>query len=156
MPPILIKQPNAQSKEELLRVNLAGTAGGEGGPDLVVVSGYALYNHDVIAGSEDTDMLSVSYIVEMLVGPIWLRLADVSPTVTVAGYESQEADEADMMAFRVTSCRWEFPEPPEPRRIRLIVSLSIGGGEQASITSLAYHLVARGMLAPGQDFHENN
>jgi hypothetical protein len=154
MPPILIKQPASQAKEQSLRVNLSGTPGGEGGPDLVVVSGYAYYGGE-LTGSEDDDMLAVEYVAEMLVGPIWLRLADVSPTVTISGYKSPEADEADLMWINVHSCTWEFPEAPDPKRIRLIVGLSIGGGEKASVLTLAYHLVARGMLEPGQNFNEN-
>ena len=149
MPPILISQPAALAKEQWLHVGLGNTN------DLVVVSGYAHYNADTIKGSEDNDMVAVDYVAEILVGPLWLRLIDVSPTVTIAGYESQEADEADLMWIRVKSCAWEFPENP-PQKIRLIVSLDIGGGEQASITSLAYHLAARGLLAPGQNFNENS
>ena len=155
MPPILIKAPASQAPEQSLRVNLSGTAAGEGGPDLVVVSGYAFYDGGTLIGSEDNDMLAVGYVCEILVGPTWLRLADVSPIVSLAGYESQEADEADQMWVKIHSCTWEFPEPPDPRRIRLIVGLSVGGGENASISSLSYHLTARGMLAPGQNFNEN-
>jgi hypothetical protein len=154
MPPMLISQPTSLAPEEWLRVNLSGTAAAHGGPDLVVVSGYALYNDGTIKGHKENDHWPVDYVAELLVGPIWLRLADVSPTVHVAGYESQEADEADLMAYKVTRCTWEFPEV-DPKKIRLIVSLSIAGGEQASITSLGYHFVARGMLAPDQDFKEN-
>ena len=154
MAPILIRQPAWQSREHLLRVNLGGTPGGDSAPDLVVVSGYAHYKGE-LSGSSDDDMLIVDYVAEISVGPIWVRLVDVSPTVTIAGYESQEADEADMMWVRVANCNWEFPEPPDPKRIRLIVDLSVGGGEKASITSLAYHLVARGVLEPNQIFDEN-
>jgi hypothetical protein len=154
MPPILIKKPKSQANEQSLRVNLSGTPAGEGGPDLVVVSGYAYYGAE-LKGSEDDDMKIVEYVAEMLVGPIWLRLADVSPTVTITGYHSPEADEADQMYIDVHSCTWEFPEAPDPKRIRLIVGLSIGGGEKAMVQTLAYHLVARGMLEPGQNFNEN-
>jgi len=77
MPPIVVKQPTSQAQEQSLRVNLSGTPAGDGGPDLVVVSGYAYYGIQ-ISGSEDDDMLVVEYVAEMLVGPIWLRLADVS------------------------------------------------------------------------------
>ena len=155
MPPILISQPSALAKEEWLRVDLSGTAGAHGGPDLVFVSGYAHYSGGELKGSADNDMVAVDYVAEILVGPVWLRLADVSPTVHLAGYESQEADEADMMWIRIKRCTWELPSPPTTKQIRLIVSLDIGGGEQASITSLGYHLAARGMLAPGQDFSKN-
>ena len=155
MAPILVKREVPPHTEEWLRVNLSGTVGGDGGPDLVVVSGYAHYHPHEMVGSEDNDMVWVDYLAEILVGPIWLRLVDVSPTVTIAGYQSNEADEADMMAINVTRCTWEFPEPPEPRRIRLIVSLAIGGGENARIESLAYHLVARGKLVKDQNFKEN-
>lgn len=154
MPPIPIKQPAWQSQEQSLRVNLSGTPGGDGGPDLVVVSGYAHYGRE-ITGSDDDDMLIVEYVAEMLVGPIWLRLAGVSPTVNIAGYQSSEADEADLMWIRVNGCTWTLAEPPDPKRIRLIVELSVGGGEKATVLSLAYHLVARGMLEPNQAFNEN-
>ena len=154
MAPILIKQPVSQSREHLLRVNLAGTPGGDGAPDLVVVSGYAHYDLE-LSGSADDDMIQIAYVAEILVGPIWVRLVDVSPAVTIAGYANVEADEADMMLIRVTSCNWEFPVPPDPRRIRLIVNLVVGGGENAMISSLAYHLVARGVLEPNQVFDEN-
>ena len=87
-------QPTSQAQEQWLRVSLSNTH------DLVV-SGYAHYNAGVIKGSEDNDMVAVDYIAEILVGPVWLRLIDVSPTVTIAGYESQEADEADLMWIRV-------------------------------------------------------
>ena len=64
--------------------------------------------------------------------------------MNIAGYSSTEADEADMMWIDIRSCTWELAEPPDPKRIRLIVNLSVGGGEKASVLSLAYHLVARG------------
>ena len=100
-------------------------------------------------------MLMVGYVVEMLVGPVWLRLNDVSPTVHIAGYHSAETDEADLLGYQIHSCTWELPEPPTSKQIRLRVTLSLGGGEKASIDSLGYHFVARGMLEPGQSFAEN-
>jgi hypothetical protein len=149
----LISQPASLAPEQWLKVNLSGTQGASGGPDLVVVSGYARFNG--ISGSDDSDMLLVSYMVEMLVGPVWLRLNDVSPTVHIAGYHSPETDEADLLGYEIHSCTWELPEPPDPKQIRLKVSLSLGGGEKAFIDSLGYHFVARGMLVPGQNFAEN-
>ena len=154
MAPTLIRQPALQSREHLLRVNLRGTPDGDSAPDLVVVSGYAHYNLE-LSGSADSDMTQIDYVAEILVGPIWVRLVDVSPTVTIAGYANVEADEADMMLIRVTNCNWEFPVPPDPRRVRLVVSVTVGGGENARISSLAYHLVARGVLEPNQVFDEN-
>lgn len=134
-------------------VDLSGTPGGQGGPDPVFVSAYAELTG--VTGSSDSDMKVLSYMVEMLVGPLWLRLVYVSPIVTITGYHSPEADEADLMAYDVYSCTWEFPEVP-PQKIKLRARVGVGGGENAFLDTLASHLVARGMLKPDQDFGQNS
>jgi hypothetical protein len=154
VPPILISSPSKFATEQWLHVDLAGTQGGQGGADLVVVSGYAFYDDEQLIGDPDGDNYGVAYVCQLLVGPVWLRIKDVSPIATLAGYYHESPDSVDKIGYDINSCTWDLPEPA-PKKIRLSVALSVWGGEDHTLERIAYHLVARGKLAPGQDFAEN-
>ena len=49
---------------------------------------------------------------------------------------------------------WSIPTVPGFKRIRLEAELSIRGGPGFSLQELAFHVVAKGSLAPNQNFNE--
>jgi hypothetical protein len=145
----LIDAPSSQEKEQWLKFLCEPIP--EQGNHVVVVSGYA--NYDTLKGSEDEDNEDVEYLLWIPAGPRWRDLNDVSPTAFIAGYVHYSSDEADNTGMSVVNCTWEFPDTPE-RRIRLIVNVTIRGGDDAYLRKLGYHFTARGSLMPGQNFEE--
>jgi hypothetical protein len=163
MSEIKIDQPDSQSpwEETFVIPNLRPRR------DLVVISGYAGFKDQHLTWSGggpnygisgtlsghagDTDDINdhfyQNYEIDMLVGPLWERIYDVSPIVIPAGFTHNSSDEADATGYEMLSCTWEEPEE-NPRRIRLKAELRSKGGPNASITKLAYHLTAWGRLTP--------
>ena len=102
-----------------------------------------------LQGSSDDDVKWLAYEVHMVVGPIWHSVTDVSPIVAVAGYSFSDPDTANDSGCEVNKCTWDtvgLLESPGSslKRIRLKVFLRMCGGEDFSVTKLAYHLVAVG------------
>jgi hypothetical protein len=97
---------------------------------------------------DDDDQKWVTHNVHMVVGPKWLAVRDVSPIVTVPGFQFWDSDSADASGSEILTCTWdtvgESEGQTEFERIRLKVKLRLCGGEQYWITKLAYHLVAVG------------
>lgn len=154
MPPILIAQPTSITDNQWLNVNLQGTAEATKARHLVVVSGIAHYAEGTLIGHEDHDGWVVAYVVQMDVGPLWRKVVDCSPTITPSGYIFMDSDEADHSGFHVLSTTWSVPTVSGFKRIRLEAELSIRGGPGFSLQQLTFHFVAKGNLAPNQNFNE--
>jgi len=154
MPPILIAQPTSITDNQWLHVNLQGTQEGGKARDLVVVSGIAFYAEGTLIGHADHDGWVVPYVVQMDIGPLWRKVVDVSPTITPSGYIFMDSDTADHSGFHVLSTTWSITTVPGFKRIRLEAELSIRGGPGFSLQQLTFHLVAKGTLAPNQNFNE--
>lgn len=54
----------------------------------------------------------------------------------------------------ITTTKWLIPTVPGFKKIKLEADLSIRGGTGFSLQQLAFHVVAKGILAPNQDFKE--
>ena len=121
--------------------------------DCVVVSGYAQFDTNGahrLTGSDLDDEQWLFYTVNLIVGPKWLRLDDVSVTVTRSGHIHY--DQADWVGYQISQCSWEPAGLPEPnqdkQRIRLVIKeLGVSGGMAHVQLYLAYHLTATGTLA---------
>jgi hypothetical protein len=154
-PPTLLVKPATQNESNLrTRVNNGFFyAGGTTNADLVVVSGYATGFEGQLTGSEEDDYTDVLYQIEMLVGPTWRKLTDVSPVVTPAGFKHLSSDTADNTGYGVTSCSWDRAEDPDGNmeKIRLTVEMFVRGGPDATVETLAYHLTAVGNLGPNTE-----
>jgi len=153
----VILTPSGFEKEENVDIPVAGS-----GVLCRAVSGYArFYNPDftnshgapIIDGGlqgdpDDDDRKWVTHNVHMVVGPKWQSVRDVSPIVTVAGFQFWDSDDADASGTEILTCTWDTVGEPdgqtELQRIRLKVKLRMCGGHQYWITKLAYHLVAVG------------
>lgn len=117
----------------------------------MVVSGFGNFTVGAIKGSDEDDHTTVEYRAEMLVGPLWRSVIDVSPQVFISGYRHDSPDTADAVGYSVKECTWEFVGTP-PRKIKLLYQFWLWGGEEAMIDQLSYQLTAFGELWPGQNF----
>jgi hypothetical protein len=119
----------------------------------IVVSGYAgIHNQPndpvgvmILPGSGD-DKVEVSEV-NFLVGPAWLKIVQVSASVSPAGIYSLDSDEVDHSRWIVEECTWavaKFPAQQE-EKIRLTVKLHYQG-EENGWHNLAYQVVATGIL----------
>lgn len=138
-----VEEPIAFAKEERLSIPVEGL-------QCLVISGYATFG--TMVGDDEDDYKDMSYTAHMVVGPNWLNVRDVSPIVTRAGFNHPDSDEADATGYKIKSCTWDTVGNPAPNtdseRIRLKVELEVKGGNFSHLTTLAYHLVATGKLAP--------
>ena len=131
------------------------------GADCIALSGYASFSEipvntlggpspSKLEGDAGDDSVWVGYEVHMVVGPKWRGVRDVSPIVTVAGFSFDDSDEADDSGYQVDTCTWDTvglsENQTEFERIRLKVNIRMRGGDGFSVTKLAYHLVAVGLL----------
>src|SRR5262249_15239662 len=121
------------------------------GSDAVVLSGYVGVHRDEgategIYNNADDDDALVETDVVFLVGPVWRQVIQVSSVVSLAGVESDDADEVDHSLWRIGEC---IPKGidvlPNGKRIELTVKTGIKGYGNAWRT-LAYHVVATGLL----------
>jgi hypothetical protein len=124
--------------------------------DLFVFSGFADFTGGqeplIGTGPKDTHAQEtwVEYnIVEMRVGPHWLRVHGICPVVSIGGHSQLSPDVADAMGFRVQGItQVELVETtPGVRRIQLGVNVVVRGGVDGTILSLAYQVTAWGTLA---------
>ena len=144
----MIVEPTSMQKEQRLKIPTSGS-------DCIVISGYASFETlgitSSIKGDEDSDLTAISYTAQVVIGPDWLDVRDVSPTVTRAGFLHNDSDEADATGYKIKNCTWDTVGSPEPNTdnemIRLIVDLDSRGGRKSNLLSLAYHVVAIGKLA---------
>jgi hypothetical protein len=147
---IMIVEPLEYAKEEILKIPIAG-----GAIKCLVISGYADFTNSgggsVVKGDEDDDLHVVKYTAHLVVGPNWISVRDVSPIVTRSGFYHTDSDEADATGYQIFSCTWDTVGSGEPNpgveRIRLKVEIELRGGSSSRLSSLAYHLVANGVLA---------
>jgi hypothetical protein len=88
-------------------------------------------------------------IVEMRVGPHWLRVHGICPAVFIGGHSQVSPDVAEAMGFRVQDITSVdlVETSPGVRRIELNVNLVVRGGFDGTILSLGYHVTAWGTLA---------
>src|SRR5262249_49501294 len=124
--------------------------------DLFVFSGYADFTGgpESLQGDGDADTAAqetwIEYdIVEMRVGPHWLRVDGISPVVVIGGHSQGAPDVADAMGFRVQAITDVnvVQTTPGVRRIDLGVNVTVRGGLDGKILSLAYQVTAFGALA---------
>lgn len=155
-------KPVAFAVERWMRMPGVGTAvvpGQAATPrDIFVFSGYADFTGGPEGealtgiGVQDTvqqiDWIDYS-IVEMRVGPHWLRLDGICPTVVVGGHSQLSPDHADALGFRVKRVTAVdlVQTSPGIRRIQLSVDVTVRGGFDGQILTLAYHVTAFGALA---------
>ena len=154
-------QPVNIPQERWMRMpGLASATGALG--DLFVFSGYADFTGGpeplIGTGEEDTNDQEkwVEYnIVNIRVGPRWLRLRGVCPTVVIGGHSQVSPDNADAMGFRVQGITViELVNREEPAqsgvfasRIELGVNVIVRGGLDGQFLTLAYQVTAWGTLA---------
>ena len=129
------------------------------GVDFLVISGYAFFLWQTgdnplpsqIQGDPDNDHKSVEYEARMLIGPDWEAIRDVSAVVSRAGYFHFSPDSADAGGYDITLCDWKGVDSSSAsyERVELRVSLSLAGGVDSYINSLAYQAVVEGKLGPG-------
>jgi len=124
--------------------------------DLFAFSGFADFTGGKEAligtgGKNTTDQEDwVEYnVVEMRVGPHWLRVHGICPAVFIGGHSQLAPDGADAMGFRVQDLTSVdlVETSPGVRRIQLGVNVVVRGGVDGTILSLGYHVTAWGTLA---------
>jgi hypothetical protein len=157
---IQVRPVNIPQERWMRMPGLTSSAGPLG--DLFVCSGFADFTGGPEAligtGEVNTDDQAkwVEYdIIEMRVGPRWLRVRGVCPTVVIGGHSQVSPDEANAMGFkiqRVTNIALvSRVEPPESgtlvSRIELGVNVVVRGGLDGQILTLAYQVTAWGTLA---------
>ena len=123
----------------------------------IVVSGYAGIQAQpsssvgvFLSGNADDDDVFHDEV-NFLVGPSWIKVVQVSASVSPAGIYSLDSDEVDHSRWIVDQCTWapaKFPGPvtgQQEERIRLNVKLHWQGGRNGW-HDLAYQVVATGTL----------
>ena len=152
---IFPEQP-PKPQEHWLRLTEGPAEGEPVVEEVVVVSGYKSYTDSLITGSEKSDATAESHECQIRVGPKWRTVKGVSPIATVSAFSHYNSNDADDAGYGVDLCKWFFeieptPDPSLGAQILLKVFLHARGGPDFSIRGIAYHLVARGVLAQGQD-----
>ena len=149
-------KPVKFSTERWMRMPSVPTGPPTSGGDLFVFSGFADFTggNEPLIGVGSTDgAFQKSWeeynIVEMRVGPHWLRVHGICPAVSIGGHSQLFPDEADAMGFRVQGITSVdlVETSPGVRRIQLGVNVVVRGGVDGRILSLAYQVTAWGTLA---------
>jgi hypothetical protein len=105
-----------------------------------------------IQGEGENDTIDQRSFVEyevtnMRVGPHWQDVRQVCPIVVVGGLQQLGPDEADGMGFEVERItKIDVVDVGGFSRIGLQVAVTIAGGLNGRIPSLAYHVTAYGRL----------
>lgn len=124
--------------------------------DLFVFSGFADFTggpEPLIGVGSTNDKFQEAWeeynIVEMRVGPHWLRVHGICPAVSIGGHSQLMPDSADAMGFRVQGITSVdvVETSPGVRRIQLGVNVVVRGGVDGTILSLGYQVTAWGTLA---------
>lgn len=152
-----VVKPVNFSKERWMRMPGVPTGAPTNTPgDLFVFSGYAdlTGGQELVIGEGQTDTTDqekwIEYnIVEIRIGPHWLRVHGICPSVFIAGHSQLSPDNADGMGFRVQAINKVnlVETTPGVRRIELEVNVVVRGGVDGMILSLGYHVMAWGTLA---------
>lgn len=136
------------------------------GANAVVVSGFAIATRDGTPepegiplhpdfpapwGPGTTDEVVHPMTWQIVVGPEWRNVFQVSPSVSLAGVISWDSDEVDISRWVVRTCSWDTKQTLAGERIRLTIDVEIQGAENG-IVNLAYQLVATGDLWSLPDF----
>jgi len=140
MPGVGVVLPNQAATKRDMFV-FSGYADFTGGPEGEDLSGFG--------GQDSVQQLNlIDYsIVQMRIGPHWLRLEGICPTVVVGGHSQLAPDHADAMGFRVKGITAvEVVQKSGIRRIELNVDVTVRGGHNGQILTLAYHVMAFGAL----------
>jgi hypothetical protein len=150
-------KPIKFSTERWMRMPGVPTGPPTGTPgDLFAFSGFADFTggQEPLTGVGTADTKSqetwVEYnVVEMRVGPHWLRVQGICRAVFIGGHSQVSPDVADAMGFRVQGITSVdvVETSPGVRRIQLGVNVVVRGGFDATILSLGYHVTAWGTLA---------
>ena len=122
------------------------------GSHAVVVSGYAIYEWDgqpqpgglVNLLGDDDDIEKTK--VEVIVGPLWRDVRQVSALLTGAGIVSGDSDEVDHSCWVVRSLTWDVVQEPGGERIRLKFRVEVQGIENGFV-NFGYQFTATGSLA---------
>jgi hypothetical protein len=112
---------------------------------LVVVSGYGgPPMGQGIQGSDDGDDEWVPYVFQIVVGPIWRKIHDVSPIALINHLDWLDFDETDKAGQGVNTCSWTAVSANGGERIQLQIELNVRGGTSSFVGSLGYQLTATG------------
>lgn len=128
------------------------------GAHAVVISGHAIFVHEgqpepgglalALDGPfsfvSDDDTVHTT-VVELVVGPEWRNVFQVSPIVSPAGVQSWDSDEVDHSLWVVRSCAWDTKQTLAGERIRLEFEIEVQGAGNGFV-NFAYQLVATGDL----------
>lgn len=122
------------------------------GGHAIVLSGYAILEFEgqpqsggvfVSPGADDEEVHA--WTVEVVVGPEWRDVRQVSAIVTPAGISSTDSDEVDHSKWVVRSVTWDTVGDPAGERIRLTFATEIQGAGNGWV-NFAYQLTATGWL----------
>ena len=150
--------PTKMSLEKWMRVPMGSSM------TLFTFSGFAqfVWGQDPLIGvgsnnSEEQKVWQTYHIKEFVVGPHWLSMRHVCPTVVAAGHDQLAPDEADAMGYEITAIKKVDLKPFNPpnatpfSRIRLEIFAQVRGGNTTDayglVPALAYHVSALGILA---------
>jgi hypothetical protein len=124
------------------------------GPD---VPNEPVTNESLVAvGSNDSEdqLTYVGYDVEMIVGPHWVTVRQLCPTVWAAGHDQTSPDEADGMGYEVGPiAKVELVTVQGIKRIKMRLACKVAGGFDTDpaawgrVPALAYQVSALGRLA---------
>lgn len=102
-------------------------------------------------GGEDEDVFR-EYVVEIVVGPWWKAVRQVTPVVTVSFWSHRESDEDDNSGWAVDNVTWDTRggtgAQQDQERIQIRCKVSVQG-EHARVVTLGYHVHGRGILGDG-------
>ena len=127
------------------------------GRDAIVLSGYGVVKASnastaVVKGPPfgfgldvESDDIFSKHDFDILVGPRWRDVVQVSASVSMAGIFSDDSDEVDRSLWNIEGCTWNEASASGAKRINLCVNLNTMGDGNGWI-NFAYHLVATGNL----------
>lgn len=123
------------------------------GGHVAVISGYAIFEMNgqaepdglFLGPNEDDDNIG-KWTVEVVVGPLWRDVRQVSAIVTPSGIVSLDSDEVDHSRWVVRSLVWDTVGRAGGERIQLVFKTEIQGASNGFV-NFAYQLTATGWLA---------
>lgn len=100
------------------------------------------------AGGEDEESFR-EHDVEVVVGPWWRAVRQVTPMVTVSFWSHRNSDEDDNSGWAVHDVTWDTVGGTgahlEQEKIQIRCKVSVRG-EHARVVALGYHVLGRGLL----------
>jgi hypothetical protein len=120
------------------------------GPHYVVMSGYAEISPDPwgtvhdLPGSDPYD--NKEWDTELIIGPVWRDVLQVSPMVAPGKFFDADNDEDDEQGWNLDSgCLWDEVEESGKKRIRLKFKMK-QEGETSQFVGIVYHAAATGYV----------